>query len=91
LSLSVADGALAASSAVRASTGGRARMVVLDGRVWRCDAAVCRANGQGRSQGLARECARVARKLGPLAAYSRDGVVLQGADLDRCNREARLR
>ena len=91
LSLTVANGAFAASSAVLAEPPGRSRLVVLDGRVWRCDGVACHANGHDRSQALARECARVARKLGPLTAYSRDGVAMSGADLERCNREARLR
>ena len=91
LSLTVAHGAFAASSATLAAPSHKPRLIVLDGRVWRCDGAACQAGGRGRSQALIRECARVARKFGPLAAYSRDGVAASGADLARCNREARVR
>jgi hypothetical protein len=40
---------------------------------------------------MIRECTRVARKLGRLTAYARDGVALDTLGLERCNREARLR
>jgi hypothetical protein len=87
----IAGSAWAGSSAGLQSVRPTDRPVVLDGRVWRCDGAQCAAAGRGRSQGLIRECARVARKLGPLTAYARDGVALDQAGLDRCNREARVR
>ena len=87
----VAGEASAASSASLQTGGPGPRLVVLDGRVWRCDGGDCAAAGQGRSQGLIRECARVARRLGPLVAYRRDGVTLDPTGLARCNREARDR
>ena len=90
-SLLMAGSGLAASTTTLEAARTSDRPVVLDGRVWRCDGLVCTATGKGRSQGLIRECTRVARKLGPLIAYRRDGVTLDRAGLDRCNREARLR
>lgn len=61
------------------------RMVVLDSRVWRCDSNLCLARSPGRSQSLSRECARVARKLGLLSAYSRNGMPLTSAQIKTCN------
>jgi hypothetical protein len=87
----VAGVAWAGSSATLQGVSSMDRPIVLDGRVWRCGGAQCAAAGRGRSQGLIRECARVARKLGPLTAYERDGVALDQAGLDRCNHEARVR
>jgi hypothetical protein len=90
-SLFVATGSHAASTATLLAARPNDRPVVLDGRVWHCAGAACAAAGQGRSQGLIRECTRVARRLGPLAAYARDGAQVDRAGLERCNREARLR
>ena len=91
LGLALPPVAVAASALTLVDAPVGARILVLDGRVWRCEGSACQASGHGRSQALGRECARVARKLGPLSAFSRDGVSLIGADLDRCNREARVR
>jgi hypothetical protein len=87
----MAGEASAASSASLQAGGPGPRLLVLDGRVWRCNGGDCAAAGRGRSQGLIRECARVARKLGPLSAYTRDGLAFDATALARCNREARVR
>ena len=89
--LGAASAASAASTAVLVEPSARARPLVVDGRVWRCDGVTCTARGEGRSQSAIRECARAARKLGPLAAYERGGVALDRESLDRCNRAARVR
>jgi hypothetical protein len=91
LSLTAVSAASAASTASLRFPGTDQRLVVLDARVWRCAGVSCAAAGPGRSQGLLRECMRVARKLGPLTAYARDGVTLDAAGLERCNRQARVR
>ena len=61
---------------------------VLDGRVWRCDGAACVgvAPGSPASQPAVQECRRVAKTLGPIAAYSTGGRTLDAAALDACNR-----
>ena len=91
VSLMAINGASAASTASLRVARPDQRVLVLDGRVWRCAGVTCAAAGQGRSQGLLRECMRVARRLGPLTAYARDGVALDPAKLERCNRQARVR
>ena len=88
--LMAGEAAAASGASLQAGRPGP-RLLVLDGRVWRCDGGDCAAAGRGRSQGVIRECARVARKLGPLTGYRRDGVVLDAPALERCNREARVR
>lgn len=72
------------SEAVLAKPASRA-VIVLDDRVWHCDGRVCRADRRGRSQSLTRECARVARRLGALIAYSRAGAAIDPATLALCN------
>ena len=91
VSLALVGGASAASKAILITPPAKPSARVFDGRVWHCDGSACQARGRGRSQGVVRECARVARKLGPLLAYARDGVALDEASLQHCNREARAR
>lgn len=84
----LATGANAAVSRSEAKLAGplpKAAKIVIDGRVWTCDGAICIAAGEGRSQSIARECWRAARKLGPFTAYSRDGVALDDVALKACN------
>jgi hypothetical protein len=80
-----ANAAVLRSEAKLAGPAPKAAKVVIDGRVWTCDGATCTAAGEGRSQSIARECWRAARKLGPFTAYSRDGVALDEAALKACN------
>ena len=58
----------------------------LDGRNWACDpAGQCVGRGGGASQPALRECRRFVARFGPVSAYSRDGLALTAAELERCN------
>jgi hypothetical protein len=62
------------------------RKVVVDGRLWVCQADACKATaGQGFSQTLKKECAHVVKALGPIVAYSNRGRALSEADIAACN------
>lgn len=47
------------------------RTVIIDGRTWRCEGAVCtgRASAAPLSQPVTHECQRVEKALGPLVGY----------------------
>lgn len=59
--------------------------VIVDGRLWSCEGDVCKGSGQGASQPLRRECARVAKVVGPVAAYRNGERSLDAAGLAACN------
>lgn len=61
------------------------RTLIVDGRIWRCEADLCTSGGGGRSQPIARECKRAARQLGPVAFYRNGAVSLDAAALAACN------
>ncbi len=58
-------------------------VVVTRDNVWRCDADGCAATGRSSRPAVA--CARLARELGALRAFSVDGRDFTGAELARCN------
>ena len=61
------------------------RTEIQNGVVWKCGEADCRGNqGQSRSEVV---CARLARKVGPLAGFSVKGEALDAEALARCNGE----
>lgn len=57
--------------AVLASPEQSGKTVILDGRTWRCDGAVCtgRAAATPLSQPVTHECQRVEKALGPVLGY----------------------
>ena len=59
--------------------------VTIDGRIWRCQDDVCKGAEQGNTQPAKRECAKVAKVLGPLVAYKDGKKDLPEADLAACN------
>ena len=68
--------------AVLAEPMAQQRTLIVDGRTWRCEGAVCtgRASAAPLSQPVTHECQRVEKALGPLVGYrsreSRDERVL---------------
>ncbi len=60
---------------------------VIDGRIWRCDAANCvaLANDSASSQSIGRECHRAAVWLGQFSAYQTGKRSLTDAELSECN------
>jgi len=59
--------------------------VIVDGRLWSCAADVCVGSGQGKSQPLKRECARVAKAIGPVVEFSRASAALDAKGVAACN------
>ncbi len=66
---------------------------VLDGRIWHCDGGECRASAFATASGrsLERQCASVARKVGPVESYQLGSESLGDDALARCNAQARGR
>jgi hypothetical protein len=62
-----------------------ARQVIIDGRLWSCAGDKCTAGSQGRSQPIGRECARVAKVVGPVVEYRQGEKVLGAAGIVACN------
>jgi hypothetical protein len=64
-------------------------LVIADAN-WRCDGDACIGDAAHRASldNPVRECRKVAAVLGPLAAYTTQGVKLQGGDLKACNTAA---
>jgi hypothetical protein len=59
------------------------RQEIVDGQLWKCSGEECTAPAQGgRAAGT---CARVARKLGPLARFTSPQGELSAEELARCN------
>ena len=56
---------------------------VAGGVLWQCDGHSCVAD-KGTSRPVVM-CARLARAVGPVEAFSADGKALEAKDLDRCN------
>lgn len=59
--------------------------VIIDGRVWSCEADRCISANEGRSQPVPRECKRVVRELGPVKAFRSNGRVLTEQEIANCN------
>ena len=61
--------------------------MVIDGRIWSCDQAVCQARRQGgaRPQPSPVECAHVAKHFGAFSAYRTGSTALDDAQLSQCN------
>ena len=78
--------ASAASEAVLAAPLTKPKMVVVDGKVWTCRGAACTSRNAGLDQTARRECVRLGRRLGRFAAYVRNGIALDAAQLAACNR-----
>src|SRR5258706_873188 len=57
---------------------------------WRCDGDACVGEAVRRTSldNPVRECKKVAAVLGPLAAYTTQGLKLEGGDLKVCNTAA---
>lgn len=57
--------------AVLATPAPTVKSVILDGRTWRCEGAVCtgRSAGAPPSRPVTHECQRVEKALGPLLGY----------------------
>lgn len=61
------------------------RTEIQNGVVWKCAGADCRGNeGQSRPEVV---CARLVRKVGPLAGFSVKGDALDAEALAKCNGE----
>ena len=60
---------------------------VIDGRIWRCDGAVCGAQptAQADAQRIASECRHAAVHLGAFLAYQTGSKSLTSAQLTDCN------
>jgi hypothetical protein len=58
--------------ALLAAPAASSQLIVVDGRAWRCDGAVCtgRATATPKSQPVVFECLRAAKALGPVIRYS---------------------
>jgi len=59
--------------------------VIVDGRLWSCTGDVCVAAGQGKLQPIKRECVRVAKAIGPVTEFTRDGAALDAQGVAACN------
>jgi hypothetical protein len=62
------------------------KKVTIDSRIWRCEGDTCKGAEQGNTQPAKRECAKVAKVLGPLTAYKDGKRDLSEADLAACNK-----
>lgn len=65
-----------------------AREVIVDGRLWKCRGQKCTAGSQGKNQPIARECARVARVIGPVTEYRQGTRILNEKGVAQCNAQA---
>jgi hypothetical protein len=89
--LLTADAARADSArtaeAVLATAATQQTQTVIDGRLWRCFGTGCRAQAASNptSQPVARECRRVAAKLGELSHYRSGKRTLTTAEIAACN------
>ncbi len=83
----IATAALAAqiTEATLAAPVAERRQVIVDGKLWTCEAARCVSGNTGISQPLTRECARAARVLGPIVAYRRGETALTANQIKACN------
>jgi len=81
------------AEAILVAAGDQQAQTVIDGRLWRCFGTGCRAQSAGgaASQPLARECRRVAAKLGELAHYRSGKRTFTAAELAACNTAAAKR
>lgn len=65
-----------------------AREVIVDGRLWKCSGQKCTSGSQGKNQPIARECARVAKVIGPVTEYIQGTRILNREGLRQCNTAA---
>ena len=90
---SIAGATLPAGVSVARLVTPRAEPIALlvDGRFWRCEGAVCSAGRQdgADSQPLWMECADAAAKLGAFAEYRTGSTILEAAKLSKCNARAK--
>ncbi len=75
------------SRAILATPATKPLEFTIDGRVWRCDAAVCSAQptAQAESQRIATECHHAAVHMGPFTSYQTGSKTLTAAQLTDCN------
>ncbi len=75
------------SRAVLATPAAKPVEFTIDGRVWRCDAAVCGAEPTALAvpQRIASECHNAAVHLGAFTSYQTGSKTLTGAQLADCN------
>jgi hypothetical protein len=66
-----------------------ARKVIVDGRIWRCEADLCKAGEQGTDQPAQRECGKLAKSVGTIVAYTSGTRELPEASLAACNASAK--
>jgi hypothetical protein len=62
------------------------KKVTIDSRIWRCEGDTCKGAEQGITQPAKRECAKVAKVLGPLVGYKDGKKDFSEADLAACNK-----
>jgi hypothetical protein len=67
----------------------QAKKVVIDGRIWRCEADTCKAGEQGTDQPAQRECGKLAKSVGEIAAYTSGTRTLPEDQLAACNAAAK--
>jgi hypothetical protein len=67
----------------------QAKRVSIDGRDWRCEADVCKGGTQGTDQPARRECGKLAKQVGEIAAYQDGRREISAADLASCNAAAK--
>ena len=83
----VAGTAIAAerTEAILAAPVSEPRQVIVDGKLWSCEGNKCTSGNQGKSQPIGRECARAAKTLGPIVAYTRGERALNADEIKACN------
>jgi hypothetical protein len=66
-----------------------ARKVVIDGRIWRCEADTCKAGEQGTDQPAQRECGKLAKSVGQIVSYTSGTRTIPEDQLAACNAAAK--
>lgn len=78
-------GAAVVSRATLAAPLAAPKLIIIDGKVWKCTVVDCVTADEGRPQPLKRECARAVKFLGKVTAFGRSGVFLSEEQLAVCN------
>jgi hypothetical protein len=75
------------SRAILATPATKPLEFTIDGRIWRCDAAVCGAEptAQAESQRITTECHNAAMHIGPVTSYQTGRKTLTAAQIADCN------
>jgi hypothetical protein len=75
------------SRAILATPASKPMEFTIDGRIWRCDAAVCGAQptAQAEPQRIASECHNAAMHIGAVTSYQTGRKVLTPAQITDCN------